>query len=225
METVFKTYNQVKGVVFRTAKGEEISQGVRAIKNGSEYSHLIDTSDVKFTSSFSNGGVDDTVHMICKIIKNNHNQVSDLANFLEKSTRFQTLESIWNFVFNHIQYKNDKKGVEQLSTPARIWLNRSTPNTPSDCDDHTIFVGSLLYCLGIPFTIRIAGYEGKPFSHVYIVSGNVCIDTVLHRFNCEAEYSSKKDTKMQIETLQGYGGQDLYDELGALQSLSDSADN
>ena len=222
METVFKTTDNRGSVVFRTSKGELVKQGARTIQSGIRFSKLIDTSKVKFTSSFSEGGVDETVKIMCEIIKKHHLQVYKLAKHLEKPTKLETLQAIWDFVFNHIQYKNDKKGVEQVSTPARIWLNRSTPNTPSDCDDHSIFVGSLLYCLGIPFSIRIAGYEGKPYSHVYIVVGDVCIDTVLHRFNHEAQYTSKKDTQMQIETLAGYDEGPVSNELGALEELHES---
>jgi hypothetical protein len=100
-------------------------------------------------------------------------------------------------------------------------LNRSTPNTPTDCDDHSIFVGSLLYCLGIPFCIRIAGYAGNGYSHVYVVAGSVCIDTVLHKFNCEAEYTSKKDTQMKIETLAGHENETV-NALSGLDALHDS---
>ena len=226
METVSKTTTKNGDVAFRTSKGQIVHQGVRKIKSGIEFNHLIDTSDVKFTSTFTEGSVDDTVSIMCDIIKKHHGQVKDLAVSLKRDTRLKTLESVWNFVFNHIQYKKDKPGIEQLSTPARIWLNRSTPNTPSDCDDHSLFVGSLLYCLGIPFSIRIAGYEGKPFSHVYVVVGDVCIDTVLHRFNCEAEYTSKKDKQMQIETLAGIANDpDFVDDLGALNQLHESGDN
>lgn len=225
METVSKTHNENGDVAFQTSKGLVVNQGVRPIKSGQEFNHLIDTSKVKFTSTFQEGSVDDTVTIMCEIIKEHHLQVKDLATSLKKNTRIATLQSIWDFVFNHIQYKRDKQGVEQLSTPARIWLNRSTPNTPSDCDDHSLFVGSILYCLGIPFTIRIAGYEGKTFSHVYVVAGDVCMDTVLHRFNCEAEYTSKKDRKMQIETLQGADTNPAnVGVLGALNELSNSAE-
>ncbi|GAB7086066.1 hypothetical protein [Marinifilum fragile] len=226
METVLKTTNKNGDVVFRTANGQIVHQGVRKIKPGFEFNHLIDTSDVKFTSTFTEGSVDDTVSIMCDIIKKHHEQVKELAKSLKRDTRYNTLKSIWDFVFNHIQYKKDTPGIEQLSTPARIWLNRSTPNTPSDCDDHSLFVGSLLYCLGIPFSIRIAGYEGKPFSHVYVVVGDVCIDTVLHRFNCEAEYTSKKDKQMQIETLAGVGADpEFVDGLGALNQLHESGEN
>ncbi|MCY1634864.1 hypothetical protein [Marinifilum sp. D737] len=226
METVLKTTNKNGDVVFRTANGQIVHQGVRKIKPGIEFNHLIDTSDVKFTSTFTEGSVDDTVSIMCNIIKKHHGQVKELANSLKRDTRYKTLKSIWDFVFNHIQYKKDTPGIEQLSTPARIWLNRSIPNTPSDCDDHSLFVGSLLYCLGIPFSIRIAGYEGKPFSHVYVVVGDVCIDTVLHRFNCEAEYTSKKDKQMQIETLAGVGADpEFVDGLGTLNQLHESGDN
>ncbi|MCZ4693882.1 hypothetical protein DWB61_03760 [Ancylomarina euxinus] len=213
-----KAVNGASGVrSFMTSSGVIVGQGNRTIKNGLEFNHLIDTSGVTFTSSFSEGGVNDTVLKIREIIQNNHEQVSQLAKTLKRNSLVETCGAVWDFVFHHIQYKSDKVGVEQLSTPARIWLNRSTPNTPSDCDDHTIFCGSLLYCLGIPFSIRIAGYDNKPFSHVYIVvSDSICIDTVLHRFNVEAPFSSKKDSKMTIETLQGLDGQEHLGELGEL---------
>ncbi|WP_372640185.1 hypothetical protein [Ancylomarina sp.] len=213
-----KAVNGANGVrSFMTSSGVIVGQGKRTIKNGLECNHLIDTSGVTFTSSFTEGDVNDTVLKIKEIIKNNHGQVSQLAKVLKRNSLIETCEAVWDFVFHHIQYKSDKVGVEQLSTPARIWLNRSTPNTPSDCDDHTIFCGSLLYCLGIPFSIRIAGYDNKPFSHVYIVAeDSICIDTVLHRFNVEAPFSSKKDSKMTIETLQGLDGQEHLGELGEL---------
>lgn len=224
METISRTTNDKGETAFRTSKGLLVNQGVRRIQSGGQYDHLIDTKSVQFTSTFTEGTVDDTVLMICELIRKHHGQVQALAGYLKKDSRIKTMESIWDFVFHHIQYKRDKVGVEQLSTPARIWLNRSTPNTPSDCDDHTVFVGSLLYCLGIPFTIRIAGYEGKAFSHVYVICGDVCIDTVLHRFNCEAKYTSKKDKQMQIETLAGHGENEL-EGLEALSELHQSGED
>lgn len=225
METISKTTNKNGDVAFRTSKGLLVNQGVRRIQSGVQYDHLIDTKSVQFTSTFTEGTVEDTVLMIGELIRKHHGQVQALASYLKKDSRIKTLESIWNFVFHHIQYKRDTPGVEQLSTPARIWLNRSTPNTPSDCDDHTVFVGSLLYCLGIPFTIRIAGYGGNPYSHVYVICGDVCIDTVLHRFNCEAEYTSKKDSKMQIETLSGpENSPESVEGLGALNQLHESGE-
>lgn len=207
--------------VFKTKTGQIIKQGRRPVKSGSSYNHLVNTSDVQFTSSLTYGNVDKTVKLMAEIIENYHYQLKDLALHLKRDTELQTCKAVWDFVFNHIQYKRDKVGIEQLTTPARIWLNRSTEGTPSDCDDHSIFVGSLLYQLGIPFTIRIAGYEGKKFSHVYIVTkGNICLDTVLHAFNKEAFYTSKKDSKMmQIEVLHGFGGVGTLGELGELGDL------
>jgi len=207
--------------VFISNAGKIIKQGRRPIKQGVRFNKLVNTSDVRFTSSLTYGNVDDTVKIMTDIIKKYHYQVKDLAMYLKCDTKLKTCKNVWEFVFNHIQYKRDKVGVEQLSTPARIWLNRSTEGTPSDCDDHSIFVGSLLYCLGIPFKIRIAGYDGNNFSHVYIIAeGDICIDTVLYAFNTEASYSSKKDSKMmQIETLQGFSGLGELSTLGELGNL------
>jgi|GEM_PF-3109745 len=213
---------KIKGEqVFKSKDGAVIKQGRRRIQSGNSYNHLVSTSDVQFTSSLTYGNVDKTVKLMIEIIEKNHHQLKKLAQFLKRDTELQTCKAVWEFVFNHIQYKRDKAGIEQLSTPARIWLNRSKEGTPSDCDDHSIFVGSLLYCLGIPFKIRIAGYEGKNFSHVYIVTkSNICIDTVLHAFNKEAFYTSKKDSKMmQIEVLHGLGGVGTLGELGELGDL------
>lgn len=207
--------------VFKAKNGEIIRQGRRQIKSGNSYNRLVNTSDVQFASSLTYGNVDKTVSLMTELIQNYHYQLNDLARYLQRDTELNTCKAIWEFVFNHIQYKHDKAGVEQLTSPARIWLNRSTEGTPSDCDDHSIFVGSLLFCLGIPFKIRIAGYEGKNFSHVYIVTkSNICIDTVLHAFNKEAYYTSKKDSKMmQIEVLHGLSGVGKLGELSELGNL------
>jgi hypothetical protein len=213
--------------VFMTSKNEIVGQGRRSIKDGSPYTRLIKIEDVKNTSSLTYGNVDNTVQMMCSIIEKYHYQVTDLANFLRKGTELETCKSIWNFVFNHVQYKRDRVDREQLSTPARIWLNREKEGTPSDCDDHTVLVGSLLYCLGIPFKIRIAGYDGKPFSHVYpVTQSNICVDTVLHAFDKEAFYTTKQDSKiMQIETLQGHDTTEELGTLGAVDALQQSADD
>jgi hypothetical protein len=177
--------------VFVTNKNEIVGQGRRTIKDGSSFTHLIKIGDVKNISSLTYGNVNSTVQMMSSIIEKYHYQVNDLANFLRKDTELETCKSIWNFVFNHVQYKRDRTDREQLSTPARIWLNREKEGTPSDCDDHTVLVGSLLYCLGIPFLIRIAGYDGNSFSHVYpVTQSNICVDTVLHAFNKEAYYTN-----------------------------------
>lgn len=208
--------------VFTDKRGKIIKQGRRQVKSGNNFNHLVNTSDVQFTSSLTYGNVDKTVKLMIDLIEKYHYQLSKLAKYLQKDTDLKTCEAVWNFVFNHIQYKNDKAGLEQLTIPARIWLNRSTEGTPSDCDDHSVFVGALLYCLGIPFHIRIAGYGGKPFSHVYIIAKNdICIDTVLHAFNKEAFYTSKKDSKnmMKIEVLHGLGGVGTLGELGELGDL------
>jgi len=222
---------------YQLPTGGLIGQGVRNTKAGNEFNHLVDISNLQYKSSFQEGGVNETVAQMAKIIREHHQELKDLAKTLEKTSKFETCKSVWNFIFPHIQYKRDKQGVEQLCTPARIWQNRNTPNTPTDCDDHSIFIGALLYCLGIPFTIRIAGYDGKPFSHVYIVVDDICIDTVLHQFNCEAIYSSKQDKYMTIETLHGLDGaessavgalvnsvvdfEDQFDGLGAMDEESE----
>jgi len=214
-----KRHNGVK--VFVSKNGNIIGQGRRAIKDGSKFDHLIRLDDAKHTSSLTYGNVDKTVQIMNEIIEKYHYQVADLAKTLEGNSELETCKNVWDFVFNHIQYKRDKVDKETLSVPARIWLNRSKESTPSDCDEHTVFCGALLYCLGIPFKIRIAGYDGNAFSHVYLVTqSDICVDTVLHAFNKEAYFTTKKDFKiMQIETLQGVEEPVELDGLGSLGTV------
>jgi exonuclease VII large subunit len=133
---------------------------------------------------------------------------------------------VWEFLYNHIQYKLDKRGVEQLRQPARSWEDR---HTGIDCDCFSIFVSSILCNLGIEHKFRITKYGGKPnFQHVYVVVPNgtdeIIIDCVLSKFNYEKPYSEKKDFIMK-PTVNGLNGIDIAMLSGTPRSLGDVIDD
>ena len=54
-----------------------------------------------------------------------------LAPILKGKSLEETLRNNWNFVYNHIQYKLDTPGIEELRRPARTWAERKSRWKPS----------------------------------------------------------------------------------------------
>jgi len=148
-----------------------------------------------------NGLVEDTVKLMIGMVKKYHNDTYHLSKYLHDKTLYKTLQNIWTWVYLHINYKPDTPGIEQLRRPARAWHDR---HSGVDCDCYSIFIGSILYNLGIPFKFRIAKYDGKSyFQHVYVVvptknKKEIIIDDVLDRFNQEKPTSEHKDSELII---------------------------
>jgi hypothetical protein len=121
---------------------------------------------------------------------------------LQGDSKTQTCQNIWDFLYHHIQYKLDKRGLEQLRRPARSWADRQEG---IDCDCFSIFASSILTNLQIPHAFRITKYGGDHFQHVYVVvpndTGNIIIDPVLSRFNYEKPFSEHKDFDMNLSGI------------------------
>lgn len=114
-----------------------------------------------------NGSVFTTLRLMRKIVRETRGDTKRLAPMLKRKTLKATIDHIWQFVYNHVQYKLDKQGVEQLHRPLRIWKKRFEG---VDCDDYAIFISSILSNLGIRHAFRMTKYNGKNhYQHVYIV--------------------------------------------------------
>jgi hypothetical protein len=91
-------------------------------------------------------------------------------------------------------------------------------NAGIDCDDYSIFVGSLLKNLGIPFKLRITKYDGKKnFQHIYVIvpavgdsEDEIVIDPVLSKFDYQKPFSFEKSdfdmSPLQVAGLRGIDG-------------------
>ena len=134
---------------------------------------------------------------------------------------------IWDFLFNHIQYKLDQKGLEQLRRPNRSWAERQTG---IDCDCFSIFVSSILTNLKIPHEFRITKYNRDEYQHVYVIvpsdgkSGYITIDCVLSEFNYEKPFTAKKDFTMSLNginvaVLSGTETDNVFDLVAGLDDL------
>ena len=180
---------------------------LRASRDGKEFGGIIPAPAWSEEVVVRNGSVINTVNEMRKIIKKYHWQAAKVAMLLKDETLQKTCENIWNFLFYHINYNEDTPGKEELRTFARTWAQRETG---VDCDDFSIAAGSLLYCLNIPFYIRIARYAGKTyFQHVYDTvpfkdKEYITIDGVLDEYDAEKPPVEFKDfLVMNTNSLNG----------------------
>lgn len=179
----------------------------RNIKPGNEYDALFpkpDRTDPYLTRSGSN---EQTLHaFIPEVVKRYHADTAQLAVLLKRENLRDTLKAIWDFLYNHVQYKPDSPFEEQIRRPARTWADR---RTGVDCDCYTVFISSVLMNLRIPHVLRMTAYDKRRgYQHVYVVvpksakanlskrSDYWVIDPVMDAFDSEKPYLFKQDRVM-----------------------------
>jgi len=170
----------------------------RNIKPGLQYNNLFPVPDNQDSTLAVDGNVEDTVEFMGSYIQKYLGDTAKLAPKLKGKNLEQTLKNVWSFVYNHIQYKLDTPGQEQLRRPARSWMERKTG---VDCDCYTIFISTILVNLGIDPIIRIVQIPpATSWHHVYPIvkskGKTYVLDAVLDRFNYEKPFERKKDFTM-----------------------------
>ncbi|RDC65058.1 hypothetical protein [Adhaeribacter pallidiroseus] len=185
------------------------AQKLRPLLSGSSYNKYFQVAKLQNTNPIINqsGDVFDTILEIENIVQSTLADTAAIARTLAKTKLEDTLENVWNFVYQHIQYKLDETGVEQLRRPLRTWKDRKNG---VDCDCYSIFICSILSNLRINHTLRMAKYNGKDyFQHIYVIvpqpnGGYYTLDCVVDAFDYEVPFSQKHDKKMMpIQYLNG----------------------
>ena len=196
----------------------------RHIKSGKEYDHMFPIAEGNNSTIRKNANVYHTVAFIPKVVNETLDQTKQLTELLKSNNTYETCKNIWHFVYEHINYKKDATGYEQIRSPARAWHDRFTG---VDCDCYSVFISSILSNLGISHTLRIPKYHRDYFQHIYPVvpfkNGYITMDCVTDRFNYEVPFSEKKDYPMDLQYLSGFddglevnGAGDGMAELGKL---------
>ncbi len=204
-----------------------ITSGYRAIKDGSRFNPYFPPPDEHDRVIINDGEVSDTVELMEKVVWKYLDDTKRIAPLLTRPSTLETCQAIWEFLHNYIQYKLDKRGLEQLRRPARSWAERATG---VDCDCMSIFASSILSNLKIPHSFRITKYNQDIWQHVYVIvpivgANNYCvIDAVVSQFNYEKKYTDKMDYTMNLKginvaVLSGVSGNDHYQAVMA-SSLS-----
>lgn len=118
----------------------------------------------------------------------------------------ETARNIFNFIKKYIPYTIEP-GERQCTKTLPRMLDDARNGIGSDCKMYSVFTGTILQCLKIPFKYRLTGYSTPYPQHIYCVTDKYTIDAVLPYFNYEKQPTKyKKD--MALYNLSG------VDEIG-----------
>ncbi|MEB3346321.1 hypothetical protein U6A24_12660 [Aquimarina gracilis] len=196
----------------------------RPLLDGREYVGLIPDSKCT-TTRLTKGNTDTTVNHMTDWVNKHHKQTVKLSPKLKRSTLKGTVDSIYTFLYHHIQYRAD--GVEQqLRSPACAWKQRYEG---VDCKSYSIFASCILKNLGIDHYIRKVkqpNFYPDQYTHVYVIvpkkgknnthGDYYVIDATKHE-NTEVVFLEKKDMFMQTLPHVGLNGAHNRSVYGGLQ--------
>jgi hypothetical protein len=202
----------------------------REVKNGSGYGSLFPPPDATDITVKKSADVEDTLALIQQTVPQTLWQTKKIAQKLKGKTLDETCSNIWHFVYDHIKYKKDKEGVEQVRSPRRT---RHERHSGVDCDCYKEFISSILLNLNIPHKARITKYPKRPpevprWQHIYPIvpiAGDagkspthrddyIVLDCVKDEYDNEQPFIECKDYDMRLDYLDGMGGGNYEDFLG-----------
>lgn len=178
----------------------------RNLLSGQEYEPLFPQVNCDKTN-LGSGNTFDTVKLIKQWVIKYNFQTKEVAKLLQRDSLKATCDTIYWFLYNHIQYKAD--GVEQmLRSPACAFKQRVEG---VDCKTYSIFASCLLANMGIRHFIRQIkqpSFRNDLFTHVYIIvplnqeTGNIkdgyfIIDGTTSN-NREPIYTMAHDTEVNL---------------------------
>lgn len=178
------------------------------VKPGFEYDHYFPKAKLITITKKKGATVADTILLIPVVVNETLFHTKRFAQEeMQDDTLEKTCKNIWQFVFDHIAYKKDEEGKEQVRSPARAWHDRGNIQGV-DCDCYTVFISSILSNLNIKHKLRITKYSEDHFQHIYPIvpigdGRHITIDCVVKSFDYEEPYTEKKDTNMDLEYLNG----------------------
>ncbi|RTL56243.1 MAG: peptidoglycan-binding protein [Sphingobacteriales bacterium] len=126
------------------------------------------------------------------------------AQTLKGKTLFETCRNIWEFVKTQIPYVLDPKPYQDIKSPGRLWQLKQ-----GDCKSFSVFIGSCLKNLKIPYGYRFASYDSADPTptHVYVfvplaTGGEIILDAVWSGpFNTQKQYTHKIDKMAVVRYL------------------------
>lgn len=164
-----------------------------------------------------NGTTEDIVQTVLYGDKKSAWYTTKFAPTLKGRTVLSTVKNIWSFLKTEVPYVLDPKGVQYIKSPGKLLDDRA-----GDCKSFSVFAGSVLQNLRIPFRYRFTSYApGDPTpTHVYIIvegpEGDIVLDAVWKGpFATEKKYEYKTDrygvkvkktSNVSVKKVSGIGG-------------------
>ena len=147
---------------------QDISASLRRnLRSGKEYDKLIPTVKCESTP-LGEGDTYFTVDQMRAWIEKYQHQTAKLAPVLRGRSLQDTVEKIYRFLYDHVQYQADG-ALQQLRSPACTWAQR---RKGVDCKSYSVFASSILTNMGIKHFIRQVRqpyFFPDEFTHVYVV--------------------------------------------------------
>lgn len=208
-----------------------IAANGRRVRSGKEFEDLFPPATGNDLTIKKSADVSDTVKFIQDKVPEIAWQTEKFARYIKGKTLEESCSNIWHWVYDHIPYAKDEKGIEQIRSPRRTFHDRNKRNKDGsigvDCDCYTVFISSILFNLNIPHFYRITKYyndrgETPRWQHIYVVvpkSGSlksnvtaredyITLDVVKDDYDEEQPYLEHKDfkAKMRLDFLDGLDG-------------------
>jgi len=106
--------------------------------------------------------------------------------------------SLLSFVTRTMRYVADPKGVEMLHHPRLVARAvKEKRLVYGDCDDMSMYLAALLKSIGLTPTFQAAGYNGKPFQHVYVCCEGLKLDATRSAWT-PATYYPMQETSVMV---------------------------
>ncbi|SDX36436.1 hypothetical protein [Flavobacterium degerlachei] len=178
----------------------------RPLKSGTAFEGLIPAyqgTDFKFDKNSDNSTTYDTLRFMEQWSNKYASQMKRIAPLLKGRNIEETANNIYQFLYNHFQYKLDGE-TQNLYSPSAAWHFRKTG---FDCKTYSILASTILQNLNITHAFRMvqqAGIMPGEWSHVYVVipngNKNAIIDATTHT-NKEVSFTKKHDYTMKHRGL------------------------
>lgn len=118
---------------------------------------------IKLITSLGNNY--DVQKNILEVFRDYATSTKSLVTDLEDADIDTQCYSIFNYVLQNVQYKEDEGNNQYIKTPAR-----TLSDGYADCKSMSILAASLLNSLGIPCYFRFVSFNNQPiYTHVYVV--------------------------------------------------------
>ncbi len=170
----------------------------RNIRSGHEYDRYFAKSIGVDTVIKKDAKLHHTLNLMKEMIWETLDDTARIAPLLKGRDLRETCRNVWQWVYDHIQYKPDKRFIEQVRRAIRIWADRKTG---CDCDCMSMMVVGILLNLDIKCELSVTAYLNKrePFaplrySHIYPIvptpdGGYITMDCVTDRFDFEVPFA------------------------------------
>lgn len=156
------------------------------------------------------GTTSDIIDVIMLADIDSEKYTADFAPFLVGDCDYESCESLYRFVQDNITYIEDPAGKQWIKLPSQLWESKT-----GDCKSYSLFIGSVLKNMGIPFVYRFVAFAPGDVSHVYVVAfaedGTEIILDAVPPMHFDEEHPgvkkmiNKKPAKSSTKAISGVG--------------------